>query len=143
MTTSPVVIATAVAEPVSSPSVKLTATNDGDGRVNVAAALIGRAPSGQELWFVLELHDVNGHSEYYPRQKLGIDADQSFSLKVPSYVELNQKRTGAVYDVTDRATQKRLATGAADNDRISAIDLVKTPCKDCTVSNEVTLPFVK
>jgi hypothetical protein len=131
---------TTEALPATAADVRLTVTRNGS-HVSVEATTRGRPGDGHQWWFVLEVHNVNGHSEYYPRRQLSGEARQMFTLDVPSGVDLSRTRTGQVYDVTDPTTQKRLATGAADNDAISQADVVKVPCRDCTISNEVTLPF--
>lgn len=142
--TPPTVAATTEpASPSASPTVELdvqlTAKSIGARAVRVDAKRQGDLPVGHELWFVLLVHRATGAVEYYPRRKLD-SADATLQLTIPKDADPSAARTGQVYDVDDRAVQKRLAIQAENNDAITDADLLVRPCY-CALGSAVTLPF--
>ncbi|MBM2616498.1 hypothetical protein JIG36_13120 [Actinoplanes sp. LDG1-06] len=123
------------------PAIALTAEASGTRQVAVGVERKRAPRAGRSFWFVLQIHNVNGHSEFYPRKDVSAsEPGYQLQVSIPPDADVARKRTGHVFEV-DAATAKWMAAGAADDATMSEKQLINPPCNDCAASNEVTLPF--
>ena len=132
----------AVPPAYSGPPFQLTAERTGDPlHVSVNATRHRPAQGGHSYWLVMRVHNVNGHSEYYPRKDLTSgDASVTFTLDIPPDATVSP-RSVQVYEVGD-SDAAWMAEGLDDPNGISEKHLVHPPCGgSCGVSAVAPLPF--
>jgi hypothetical protein len=99
--------------------------------------------AGRKFWLVVQVHGVNGHSEFYPNKDLSaVPQSYSYELSIPDEANLQLKRTGRVFEV-DESTAERFKADVEQGRTIPDGELTKPPCDDCAASPEIDLPFTK
>ncbi|GAA1593041.1 hypothetical protein [Actinoplanes couchii] len=129
-----------MADCVPDAKVNLFARQGSSRSVEMSARVEEEAACENSLWLVLQIHDVNGHSEFYPRQRIRPKGETDSNVTLPPQADITQRRTARIYEV-DELVDGKLDTYSKDGDKIPIADLVKPPCSGCGVSTEVELPY--
>jgi hypothetical protein len=77
-------------------SYRLDATALGARTVKVTTTPTGRPESGETYWLILEVNWGDGNTDYYPRRRLG-DQAEKFDVSIPADARTDVVRTGRVY----------------------------------------------
>ncbi|GAB2606402.1 hypothetical protein Aab01nite_01450 [Paractinoplanes abujensis] len=121
--------------------VRVTVKGESDREVTIIVARSRTAGEGRRFWAVVRIHNVNGHSEYWPSKDLSAQPENySYRFRVPDDADPRQPRSVLVYEV-DEATAARLQFFKSNGLSPPIPERVRPPCDDCVASNEVDLPF--